>query len=567
MNQRASKLHSITTQIFISIITAVVLTGVLMILTYSPNISRTITSSVQDYLVDIVDAYGNNMTRNMEAAEYPDSLLKGDYLSKYFENVKLINVEGSYMYMVNAAGNCLYHPDGSLVGRKIEDETILSNIQSIAEGKSKTNIFEATEDGEKIYCAVYVHPDDAFRLIAVAKEEAALSPISKINRQGMIGLFVSLVICCFVAMQMSKAIVRPINEITRVTMNVSEMDFTVDAVQDKLDKRKDEVGSVSKALTMLRREISRMVIEIKNESKELTDAADVFVSNADSTARTMEQIGNAVNEISEGASSQADETQKATESVMLMGNMIEETNDLVGQLVEGAGFVQNSSEAAKKVIDELDSSNQKTSEYINIVSDQTNKTNESAKRISEAAQMITDIAEETNLLSLNASIEAARAGEQGRGFAVVASQIQKLAEQSSESAGQIEKIITELLADTRRSVEVMEEVRVIMESQNEQVQKTNEAFDVIHQGISKTISGMQQISDKSQKLDEERIVVVDVVQNLTAIAQENAAGAEETAASVTEATTFVEDISNKSKQLRGIADKLNKNMNVFKVES
>ena len=201
-----------------------------------------------------------------------------------------------------------------------------------------------------------------------------------------------------------------------------------------------------------------------------------------------------------------------------------------------------------------------------VISEQTNTTNESALKIKEATDMITDIAEETNLLSLNASIEAARAGEQGRGFAVVAAQIQRLAEQSNESARQIDEIIHSLIADSEKAVNTMEDVKRVIEKQNENVINTENAFLGVKEGIDKSMGNINEIAEKTKQLDESRIKVVDVVQNLTAIAQENAASTEETSASASEVGTIVEDIANNAKQLNTIAGEMEESIKMFVVE-
>ena len=200
-----------------------------------------------------------------------------------------------------------------------------------------------------------------------------------------------------------------------------------------------------------------------------------------------------------------------------------------------------------------------------MIYEQTNTTNESAMKIRTATSLITSIAEETNLLSLNASIEAARAGEQGRGFAVVASQIQKLAEQSNDSARQIENIIDSLIEDSQKSVATMEDVKKIMESQSESVDRTNERFTHVRNGITQSLDGVNQIADKTKRLDEARVNVVDVVQNLTAIAEENAASTEETSASVTEVSTIVYSISENAAKLKEVAEHLEQSMSIFKI--
>ena len=216
-------------------------------------------------------------------------------------------------------------------------------------------------------------------------------------------------------------------------------------------------------------------------------------------------------------------------------------------------------------LDKLDKINRRASSAIDLIYDQTNTTNESVARIQEATALITDIAEETNLLSLNASIEAARAGEQGRGFAVVANQIQKLAEQSNESASRIASIITELLADSENSVKTMDEVRQIMEEQSEDVRKTQEAFEDVRSGIDQTTSGMGDISAKTTSLDEARVSVVDVVQNLTAIAEENAASTQQTTASANEFAALVGNIKDETVTLKQIAEVIDKSVGQFQL--
>lgn len=178
---------------------------------------------------------------------------------------------------------------------------------------------------------------------------------------------------------------------------------------------------------------------------------------------------------------------------------------------------------------------------------------------------ITSIAEETNLLSLNASIEAARAGEQGRGFAVVASQIQKLAEQSDESARKIEAITDSLIADSEKAVAIMGEVKEIMMKQSGHVTKTDEMFTQVKEGIDSSIDGVNRIAEKTRQMDAARVNVVDIVQNLTAIAEENAASTEETSASVIEVAGIVNDISSNTEKMKNVANELEQNMGIFKL--
>lgn len=330
-------------------------------------------------------------------------------------------------------------------------------------------------------------------------------------------------------------------------------------------KRKDEVGHISRSIMTLKTELMEIIGNIKDQGKALSDSSVYLSEKAETSADHIGQVERAVEEIAQGATGQAEETQKATENVIIMGNMIEETTGEIDAMNENAKLIKQLGQTAIDTLKDLQTINQRTKESIDIIYEQTNTTNSSAQKIKEATALITDIAEETNLLSLNASIEAARAGEQGRGFAVVAAQIQKLAEQSNESARQIEEIITSLLADSEKAVDTMEEVKDIMGQQNDNVMKTDEQVNQVLGQVDQAIEAIGRVAVKTEKLNEARINVTDTVQNLTAVAQENAASTQQSAASVNQVSEIIQEIAESAKQLTDIAEKLDKDMALFEV--
>ena len=329
--------------------------------------------------------------------------------------------------------------------------------------------------------------------------------------------------------------------------------------------RKDEIGQISRAVQKLKQDLTNVITEIKDNSKELLGSSEVLNEKTSASMEHISQIEHAVDEIAQGAGSQAQETQSATENVISMGNMIEDTSKEITTLNENAKQIKTLGQDAVTTIEELQKINQKTRESMDMIYNQTNTTNSSAQRIKEATALITEIAEETNLLSLNASIEAARAGEQGRGFAVVAGQIQKLAEQSNESARQIEEIINSLLEDSGKAVETMESVKEIMDEQNVNVQKTNDQVRQVISQVDESIAAIDRIAQQSGKLNEARLVITDTVQNLTAVAEENAAGTQESAASVAQIGELIRDIAQIAGEQKEIADKLKENMSIFEL--
>ena len=191
--------------------------------------------------------------------------------------------------------------------------------------------------------------------------------------------------------------------------------------------------------------------------------------------------------------------------------------------------------------------------------------NHNMEEMHSIVELIGGITSQTSLLALNASIEAARAGEQGKGFGVVASEIQKLAEQTNESATHIEEIVQELLRDAEKAVETMYGVKEIMHTQSDHVEQTESAFEQVQSGVEQSIEGINRISEHTTRLNDAREKVVGIVQNLTSIAEANAAGTEQTSASATEVGAIMEDISGKSTAMRQAAQELDDGMNIFKL--
>lgn len=402
-------------------------------------------------------------------------------------------------------------------------------------------------------------------LIVSANESEVLAPVTKMNRMGTVSLVGTVMIGLIIGVIFSGVIVKPIVRMTNFANRLSSMNFSDHETGQKLFARKDEIGAMSRALEYLRTEVADVVREVREQSGLLLEASNHVHDSASETATTMQQLDSAVGEIADGASSQAGDTQLATEKVVNMGDMVEQTANQVDDLMKYATRMQQSGQGATEALEQLEQVNDQAMQYIHVIAEQTDTTNASASKIHEAASMITEIAEETNLLSLNASIEAARAGEQGRGFAVVAAQIQKLAEQSNESAKEISEIIRVLMEDSQKAVSIMEDVKEIFKKQSEHVDNTKQAFDEIQKNVEQSIAGMSAIDEKTKQLDREKSGVIDIVQNLSAIAQENAASTEETSASVTEVKAISDQLSEEADSLKNISHTMEQSMAVFQI--
>lgn len=558
-------MQSVKTKMVLMVVAAMVVLGLMISLIFAVNVQNHLMDLNQNYLYDLAVAYGIEVNDQIDVIGYNTAT---DYnnLARSLGEVRLADVESSYAYLVSEDGTMLYHPTKDKVGQPVENEVVKSVVERLQAGENvEPEVVQYRFKGTMKYAAYYVTDRGHCILVISADESDILQSVRRVTMIGSVCAVVLVVAFSVFAYLFVNSTITPIKRVTEIVGRLAHMDFTEIEGQDKLVKRTDETGMMSRAVAELRAQLAEIVSSLRQQSTQLFSASESLHTNASETASTVEQVEKAVSEISEGASSQADETQKATENVILMGNMVEETSQEVANLISNADHMKKASDEATATLAALEKINQHAKEAIDVIYEQTNTTNESALKIREATSLITSIAEETNLLSLNATIEAARAGEQGRGFAVVASQIQKLAEQSNESARQIENIIDSLISDSQKAVETMGEVKTIMESQSENVEKTDAIFTEVKSGITSSIEGVNKIADKTKRLDEARVNVVDVVQNLTAIAEENAASTEETSASVTEVSNIVYNISENASQLKDVADGLEQNMNIFKM--
>ena len=374
----------------------------------------------------------------------------------------------------------------------------------------------------------------------------------------VIGL-ISVLTIGYTSLHMRKSI----NEANEAISSLAAGNLNVKVHKSAL-KRSDELGDIARGVHSLQNELIRVMSKVKESSQVLFDAGKELSSMASQTSSTADDIGHAVEDISKGAVSQAEEIETASARISEMGSVISRIVDSVGTLDETSEDMKSAGDYSTSIINDLSRSNDKTMEAIDRIGRQVNATNDSANKISEAIEIITNIAEETNLLSLNASIEAARAGEQGKGFAVVANQIQKLAEQSNESAQKIAEIIKELLDDSEHTVAVMNEVQEIMNEQQEKLQQTKSQFNDVSRGIDLSRDETNGIKGQTTLCDSARNTVVDVISNLSAISQQNAASTQETTASMQELNATINLLAASASDLTKLSEDLEGEIQFFR---
>ena len=384
--------------------------------------------------------------------------------------------------------------------------------------------------------------------------------IIKIVLAGVILLVVVGIVCAIFCRKLAKQIVACEQAVQ--TLASGKLSLEVPAF---VLKQKNEIGGMGDAIQLCANTMRDVIMDVRSAADELLATGENLDDMASQSSKTADEISAAVEGVSKGAVSQAEEVETATMRISDMGEQITNIVDSVQVLDDASENMKKAGEASSKIVQELKASNDRTIQAVGTIGEQVKATNVSVGEIQEAVAAISDIASQTNLLALNASIEAARAGEQGKGFAVVATEIQKLAEQSSSSANQITEIVHKLIQESEKSVAATVEIHAIMQEQEEKLKETGKRSQEVSAGIEDTTKEALDIKEKTTSCNEARKIVAEIMTSLSAVSEENAASTEETMASMEELNATINVLSEESGKIKQMSINLEEKLKHFEV--
>ncbi|GAB6107214.1 methyl-accepting chemotaxis protein [Fusibacter bizertensis] len=476
-----------------------------------------------------------------------------------------------YIKILGSDGKIFAHPNAELIGTisaEFSSGDGSALLSSIIGGKTINSLVDKIPGDKRDFKMLIPFDATEYGPTWILGTEIPTKEITKeatsIRNFNFIASVIGLLIIGLITAFYISSITKWIKNVAGASKSIAEGNLTI-KIDDNMLKREDEIGVLAKSFEHMQEGLRKIAMSIVQTSEEVSASSDMLKESTFQSAITSEDISRAIQEVAKGATDQARDTEKGSEEVDNLGKIIEKNQVQLNQLAENAEQVIKVVKLGTESMQKLDEQANKTNKEMDIITTSIDSTYKSVGRIKEVSGLIASISEQTNLLALNASIEAARAGEHGRGFAVVADEIRKLAEQSKNSTVDIDKALGLLSKDAENLVDVSEKIRIVVTEQLEGVVMTTEQFSMIRQSIDDIVTKIESIDQAGVEMQTKKDHIMEVMTNLSAIAEENAASTEETSASTEEQSASIHEMSEKSEELATVAIKLKEVASYFKI--
>lgn len=372
------------------------------------------------------------------------------------------------------------------------------------------------------YVPVYQNNSDeiigmVFAGMPVKEIYTSLNLITMIFTAAIVIILILAILGC---MYVSKGIAKSIQGSMDVVKQISEGNLDVE-IEESMLSRKDEAGALSCNTQRLVDSLSAMIGKISSNTMTLNASSQEMNAVAGQAGNAVENINNDLHNMLTGAVEQTGNAQNIQNSIHNMNIHLEKTLAEVDRLSDETKAMLATRNHVDKSLNQLDDSNQDVMTAVQNIQKQTQQNNESVEKIMAAVTYISDIADQTNLLSLNASIEAARAGEAGKGFAVVAEEISKLANQSNEASNEISGLVDLLSANSTQTMDIMNSVQDAMNDQTKKLVDTANIFKQLQEHVFHVADGVDTIRESTTQLGKETDEIGKDIKNLSDIAQRN----------------------------------------------
>ncbi len=469
-----------------------------------------------------------------------------------------------YLLFIDKNAEIIAHNNKDEIGMVLDDE---GSISAAVKGVPHVQEWHYEEDDVDVLDISYPITVDGEHMGAISIGFSLENVNKSINSNRLTVTAVTIlafVVLGSILYASSRYVAMIIDKLKEQVNYMEEGDFSRDITEDLINKN-DELGEISGAIATMQKEMRGIIKNVINTSQNLAASSEELTATAEQSATSANEVSKAIEDIASGATEQARDTEVGATSIFELGDVVIKNDEYIKDLNESAEMVNSLKDEGLDILEDLVEKTNNSSKSSREVQQVIVDTNESAKKIITASEMIKSIADQTNLLALNAAIEAARAGEAGKGFAVVADEIRKLAEESNRFTEEIGSIVQDLARKTETAVQTMAGVEEIVLSQTKSVDITNNKFVGIAKAIGNMKIAIDKVNDSSNEITNKKENIINIMENLSAISEENAAGTQEASASVEEQSAAMMEIVNSSEQLAEIAEDLMNQVKQFKV--
>ena len=420
---------------------------------------------------------------------------------------------------------------------------------------------EVDFQGEK-YLFIYSHSADiGFTTCALVPMRVVTSQATEIRNMTIGLVILACVIVVIVGIFITAGIENNMRRISRKFGDVAKGDLTVTVSAKGHDEFQDLAGSATNMITNTK----KLVNQVSNATGELEVSAQNVGQASELIHEYSQDITRAIGEINEGMEEQSRHAQECVEKTDILSNEIQEVSHVVERVEKLVGETEGMINKGMEIVQVLGDRAGETTQMTVKVSESIESLRKESEIINSFVATITEITEQTNLLSLNASIEAARAGEAGRGFAVVAEEIRKLADDSAKAAGEIRNNVANITAQTQNSVESASQAKAMVELQTKAVEEVIAVFREMQERMGQLIEGLKDIVVSTEKADGERSAAVSAVKNISDIIEETAGSAETVNDVANKLLNHVEKLSTTASVLDENMEGLKNEISVFKI--